>query len=156
MTIRSWLEKKFASSQQVEAEQFLTSLRGADNDLLDMIAGAQLYWAAFYSKKGIDLYEMETWIQSRLMFPSEIAGLIKGLQKQRTTGSVPGLMVWLHSSRALLWPELRLAGRQIWQELSKATDMAERLAVDMCIASHVSIQVCDRRRIPGGLEAIRR
>ena len=155
-----WLKKKFLATQLQESESFLRSLRGADQGVIDMVSAAQMTWAAFYAdpNRSKNLYEMESWINADLTFPVGLGSSIRDLQKQKATSSVPGLMVWLHSARALFEPELRLGGRQIWAELAEATDEAESLAFDMCAASgRASPRMAfDRTRIPRGLESLER
>ena len=153
-----WLQKKFTTTQLNEVESFLRSLRGAEQGVIDLVCGAQMYWAAFYAapQRAKDLYFMENWILEQSFFPVELGSNIRALQKQGTTSSVPGLMVWLHSSRALLTPELRLSGRMLWAELVKASGEAEQLAYEMCGVGGYDPLPFDRTRVPFGLEPLAR
>jgi hypothetical protein len=49
---------------------------------------------------------------------SAMSGLALDMQK-RHHPSVGGALVWLHTLRALQFPELRLLGRQMWGELER-------------------------------------
>ncbi len=121
-----------------------------------MISASTMFWAEMHKKENKDLYCMEEWLDKNLLYPILIGKKIKILQKQGTTTGVPGLMVWLFSARALLHPELRLSGRQIWSELNKSTIEAELLAKEFCDAMVISSSSLDRCRVPRGLEQLNR
>lgn len=74
------------------------------------------------------------------------------MQKDRRPEAAVGAMTWLHSSRAILYPEIRLYGHQIWAELAKATDEAEYLAGVMAANAGVAPFLEDREYVPAGLE----
>ncbi len=158
-----WLEKRFSNTQREEAQRFLDSLRGAEDGVVDMASATAMYWAAYYQAKGTDLYEMEAWIEDKLLFPMELGSGIKELQKSGSSASAVGLMVWLHSARALMYPELRMLGRDIWSELVKASEEADDMADEMVSAAQSTTGVplilsfkTDRHRVPMGLGPITR
>jgi len=97
-----------------------------------------------------------------MFFPVEVGQMIKAQQKQNTTSSTPGLMVWLFSARALLEPQLRLTGREVWAELARATDLSEALADEMRRATimngalEISDRIFDKDLVPLGLENLER
>lgn len=154
--IFKWLVSKATDVQQGEASRLLTSLRGADNELIDLVSAQTMYWANFYRKQGLDLYNMADWILSDTMFPVKVVAIIKDLQKQGSPTSTVGLQIWLHSARALITPELRLVGRELWAELVKAGPEAEVLAHEMSMAGNIPPWFDDRTAVPVGLEPISR
>lgn len=147
-----WIEKKFAKSQRDEAETFVLSLRGADAAAIDIVSAQTMYWANFHYARGINLYDMEAWILGRLLFPVELGKEIKSLQKGGAPASTVGLQVWLHSSRALLYPELRLFGRQVWAEITQASPMAAEILLEMHRAANSPPTFSDSTMAPSGLE----
>lgn len=150
-----WLDKKFSNTQREEATRFLDSLRGADIGVIDMISAQAIYWANFYYAEGLDLYDMEGWIMSNMMFPAQLVSNIKTLQRDGSMSNV-GLQVWLHSSRALLYPELRVFGRDIWAELAKATPDARAMADEMHMQTRLLPEYLDPQKVPSGLEKLSR
>ena len=152
--ILGWLRKKTEQTQQYEFERFFVSLQGADTDVIDSILGTAMFWAAIYKNKGIDLYGMEEWLMDELLFPTELNRLIKVQQKQGTMIAATGIMVWLFSARALLYPEMRLGGRNLWGQLSRASERSEMIALASCSAMGLHSPWIDRTRIPYGLENI--
>ena len=152
--IFNWLNKKAEQSQQYEADRFLTSLRGADTAVIDSILGTAMFWAAIYKTKSVDLYGMEEWLPEKPLFPTELGKMIKVQQKQGTNSAATGLMVWLFSARALLYPELRLSGRNIWEQLGRAGLQAERLAMMSCSEMGIQSPWIDIFRVPDGLEKL--
>ncbi len=153
---KAFFEKRAIRAMHEEAQNFLRSLQGADIEVLDLVAASQMHWASFYYDRGKRVYEMEEWIRGEMFFPLEINRAIQSLQKQGTKSAVPGLMVWLHSSRALLYPEQRLDGRLIWLELKKASQSAEMLAFDFCRSTNTPPTQLDRTVVPLGLEPLTR
>jgi len=151
-----WLEKKTSATMRADAERFLVSLQGAEQMALDAVAATTIYWASFYAAKGRDLYAMALWIPGEKLFPVELVSSIKALQKGGGQSSATGLMVWLHSARALLYPELRLAGRNIWSELAKATPDAQTLADEVAAANGQFAIINLISQVPVGLEPLDR
>lgn len=151
-----WLGKKAAAKQAEEIDRFLQSVRGADQASLDGIAAMTMFWAAhFDTKNQVDLYKLASLLEVTPSLPLVISNTIGSLQKQGSTASAVGLMTWLHSSRALADPALRLQGRQLWVELVRATWTAEDMALEMIEASGLRPVSVNRTRVPYGLEAPR-
>jgi hypothetical protein len=48
--------------------------------------------------------------------------LIKQLQKDGNLGAAAGAMIWLHSLRTIIYPEVRMFGKQLWRELYRGYD----------------------------------
>ena len=139
-----------------EATRFLNSLRGADQEALDAISASTMFWHTHYQRKEIDLYDMGSWIIDDIAFPIELNKLIKALQRDGNPASTVGLQVWLHSARALTYPDLRIYGRDIWTELTKATEEAEDFAEEMCEQAGFDVMEIDREEVPVGLEKLDR
>lgn len=53
------------------------------------------------------------------MCPIALTGFIKEFQSMKQPTDALGVMVWLHSVRALNVPEIRIHGREMWSELSR-------------------------------------
>ena len=152
--IFGWLAKKAEQSQSYEADRFLTSLQGAEIEVIDAVHNSAMFWAVFCERQGSDVYNMEQWILDKPFFPTEIGRLIRVQQKQGTNSAATGLMVWLFSARALLYPELRLRGREIWKQLGRSTFQAQMMAEAHCLAMGYSIDTIDRAKVPAGLEVL--
>lgn len=61
---------------------------------------------------GLDLHS-----ERALFVPFKLNRLIQQYQRDGAPILAAGVMVWLHSARAILQPELRLTGREMWREL---------------------------------------
>jgi hypothetical protein len=152
-----WIAKKAANIQREEASRFLESLRGADQAVLDMSLATAMYWACFYlAKRNKNLYEMAIWIDGEMLFPMTLISDIKALQRNGTPASAVGLHVWVHSARALLYPELRLLGRNIWSELGKADLKCRDITVAVCQQAGIFPIFVDPTLVPAGLEELDR
>jgi hypothetical protein len=149
-----WLQKKAEQTHSYEAERFLVSLQGADGDVIDQVLGTAMFWAAVYKSRNLDLYNMEEWLAGNLLFPVELNKMIKIQQKQGTTVAATGLMVWLFSARSLMYPEQRLSGRKIWEQLGRASLSSERIALESSAAMGLKAPWIDYMRVPSGLEKL--
>ena len=154
--IFGWLDRKAEQTQRNEADKFIVSLKGADLGLIDTVHGNAMFWAEFHRRKGKDLYEMANWIfdKNEMWFPLTLGKMIKDQQKHGRFSTATGLMVWLFSARAILQPELRLGGRELWEQLSRSTFEAEMIAGQSCLAMEYSTNFVDHSRIPFGLEKL--
>ncbi len=154
--IFSWLGKKAEQTQRYEADKFVITLKGADLATIDAVLGSAMFWAEFQRRKGKDLYGMANWIldKSEMMFPVTLGSMIKDQQKIGNFSAATGLMVWLFSSRALLYPDLRLGGRELWGQLARSSTEANIIADQSCLAMGYSTDSVDRSRIPVGLELL--
>lgn len=142
-----------SKKMSAEMEQFLNSLKGADQLVIDMTAANAFLWATHFKLRGIDLFTAETWLPQQISFPIQLHKLLRDQQKQQFFSSATGLMVWLHTCRALTYPELRFIGREMWKELSKASDEANDLYIDMIIAMDLTrIEYAIGEDVPAGLE----
>lgn len=152
-----WIAKKAAQTQREEAARFLESLRGADQAVLDMSLATTMYWACFYlGKRNKNLYDLANWIDGEMLFPMELISNIKALQRNGTPASAVGLHVWVHSARALLYPELRLLGRNIWSELGKACLECRDMTFEVCEQAGILPIFADPTLVPTGLEELDR
>ena len=150
--VLNWLLKRVENTHQREAQNFLLSLQGAPREALEMIHASAMFWGAFYRNGDVDLYAMDRWIHQGPYFPATILKTIKALQKKNKQDSAVGLMVWLFSARALLYPDLRLGGRQIWREFQRSSIVSEHYAFELCSAADLEIHEIDFERFPDGLE----
>lgn len=124
--IKRWLDKRMSKRQQEEAEHYLTMLKGANSNVIDMVALSTMVWAARMEQRGTNLYNVSYWINEEPMMAYALAELIKRVQSTDPEDA-NGLMVWLHTVRAAQWPELKHTARLIWHELQRApSDAAYR------------------------------
>lgn len=151
-----WVASKAANAQREEASRFLDSIRGADQGVIDMTMATTMYWACFYAGKNKNLYEMESWIDAEKLFPVELISNIKTLQRNGTPASAVGLHVWVHSARALMHPELRLMGRYIWSELTKANVGCREITYEVCEKAGILPVFTNPLQVPYGLEELSR
>ena len=147
-----WLNRKFEKIQRDEVDRFIISTRGADTEVVDMIHGYTMFWAAFYSDLSINLYSLDDYLPSNLLFPVQLTKHIKLQQSENNQPSATGLMVWLYSARALMYPELRLSGRHLWGELKRSTFGADQFARHLAAQTGFLTYKFDRSRVPEGLQ----
>jgi hypothetical protein len=119
--LKRWLDGKFSKIQAEEALKFLQMLKGANSEVVaEVAAKAMLTAAIFKEQTGYNLYEVAFWVDG---FPSAAAKLgaeVKQFQREGRPEHAVGFMVWLHTTRAAAFPELKAVARQIWDELERA------------------------------------
>lgn len=160
----NWLRRKIrnagAKAGAEDLDRFVLSLKGqSDDDLSMLVALATLLRGNFRSQGylpdralgvGMPLPEEEM-----AEFQLKISKVFRIFQEGKQQTDAAGTMVWLHSLRALNYPELRLQGRMMWAELQRGFDGAETALEDVCQITGKSVPPLAReelRFIPDGLE----
>jgi hypothetical protein len=80
---------------------------------------------------------------------------VKYFQKMNQGGDAFGVMIWLHSVRALNIPEVRLFGRQMWRELQRGFPFASAALDDLRLITRKPFPIGTEEQltfIPRGLE----
>lgn len=89
------------------------------------------------------------------MCPITLVSAIKQFQGMNQPSDALGVMIWLHSVRALNVPELRIIGREMWEELSRGFPYVDdalehvRALISKPMPSNIGVEI---RFIPRGLE----
>jgi len=106
-----------------DLERFLVALKGMSDQELGMVVAMaailrmELRPQGLFPDEALDI--ASTLPKSeRKAVRSGMSGLALNLQKKNDP-SAGAAMVWLHTLRALQFPELRLLGRQMWGELQR-------------------------------------
>jgi hypothetical protein len=127
--LRNWFRSKrsiqLASVRDgtADLERFLVALKGmSDQELGTVVAMAailrmELRPQGLFPDDALDIASTLPENDQKAV-RSAMSGLALDLQK-RHHPSAGAAMVWLHTLRALQFPELRLLGRQMWVELKR-------------------------------------
>jgi hypothetical protein len=161
--IGSWIKRKteqaILKSASEDLERFMQGLQGQTADELAMlrIGATELRINMRQTGNSIDSVmdlpglTPDEDIRLSMLLPRTI----KGFQKEKMMVSAACAMVWLHSLRAYTIPELRLRGREMWQQLEKGNPSLESALVDYEAATGNPLppDVYDEvERVPIGLE----
>lgn len=124
--IGNWLKRKIQLSSvkaaQEDLERFISSLRGASNEELGMlIATATIIRLRLTQSGSLPLYAftLPTPGDGTARVPLHLSNIVREFQKMGQPSDAAGAMIWLHSMRALAFPEVRHLGRQMWKELQR-------------------------------------
>lgn len=134
-----WLGQKFqhwaADKQRDEMQRFVTSLRGQTAEELGVVVLMATIVRLTVEERTLPptLLEGLSHTEADLYAPLHIGRLIKDLQKQGSMPQAAGAMVWLHSVRAILTPELRLLGREMWAELKRGFEHVSTARIDLML-----------------------
>ncbi len=133
--IAKWLRRKLgikaAKAAREDIERFILGLKGgSDEELGFVVAQATVFRLMFRDKNlfpdsalGVgpplpndERLQVQTFLGEMVsQFQSESGG-------EAATGATSfalGTMVWLHSMRAVTYPEIRVLGREMWQQLER-------------------------------------
>ena len=124
--IGNWFRRKIwrasVKSAREDLESFVLSLRGASDQELGMVVAMATTIRLQLSQSGsLPEYALAlpTPDDDASMIQFHLGRLVRQLQKMDKTAEAVGAMVWLHSMRALAFPEIRSLGRQMWKELQR-------------------------------------
>ena len=90
------------------------------------------------------------------LVPLAISRLVRKEQKRGHFVEAAWLMVWLFTARALVSPELRILGREMWADLSRGFDCFDEVTAEF--QQYLGVEELpewleeEAKRIPAGLE----
>jgi hypothetical protein len=124
--IGNWLKRKIqiasVRAAREDLERFNASLRGATDGQIGMVVAIatiirlRLTTAGRLSR-GAFVLPMPGDGSAELQL--YLSGMVRQFQKMGQPSDAAGTMVWLHSMRALGFPEVRELGRDMWKELQR-------------------------------------
>jgi hypothetical protein len=98
--------------QAKELNKFLGFLRAGDGSEVGMVVACATGWRnRLRDRGGWDLLEPALCLAKNPMVTFHLSGTVKKLQRDGTPELACGLMVWVHTLRAMDRPELRAVGR---------------------------------------------
>ena len=113
--IDSWVGKKFDE----EINGFVQSLRGMDAAELGYVVALATHLRHMMQSSGHQVMTPIIYANENSGFIYSISTAIKEAQKQGQFQKAAGLMVWHHTLRASIRPEIRLTARDMWSQLSR-------------------------------------
>ena len=135
--IGNWFKRKIQRAAVKEAredlESFIFSLKGVSDEELGMVvAGATVIRLQLGRTGSLPEYALAlpSPDDDTATIQYHLGRLVRELQKTNETAKAAGVMVWLHSMRALTYPEVRILGRQMWKELQRGIPYAPEALED--------------------------
>jgi hypothetical protein len=122
-----WLQRRIQLAAikggRQDLERFVISLRGqSDEEIGTLVAIAavirmRLREAGHLPDEMLQITSVHEHEQAATQL--HMSRLVRTFQAERQFSDAAGVMVWLHTLRSLSSPELRLLGRQMWQQLER-------------------------------------
>jgi hypothetical protein len=151
-----WIKRKVQiaslKSQNEDIDRFIAGVRGADALQVGMIVAVATTHRNVLLSKGINLLDPIEAMERHPFFLLQLGGFIRDVQKRNRPEEAPGWMVWLHTIRAAITPELRFKGRILWKELARGFPCVEDAAHDLFVLGGLTLNVEGYGAIPEGLE----
>jgi hypothetical protein len=149
-----WLEQKALNAatavQKRELERLVESLRGMDSaELGHMAAMVTEIALRMEALKGWDLFDPFEATRRDSNLAIELAAIVREQQRAGMPVVAAGTMVWLHTARGALNPELRLTAKLMWVELERGFEF---------VRAHIpgrwdnGIRIAIATRIPQGFD----
>jgi hypothetical protein len=154
---RSWfrgrLRRAAAKGAREDLKHFVESLRA----LSDVQVGAAVAAAAVVRvalrEKGVLSDDLLRVARHPMQVTTQLslAQLVRRYQAEQKYREATGAMIWLHSLRALSFPEARTLGREMWGELRRGQTHALHLLRDTGL-SPLSNEAFECARVPEDLD----
>lgn len=134
-----WLRQKIRNwatdSQRDQMQRFVISLRGQTASELGTVVVIATIVRLTVDERTLPVTLLEGLAhgERELAAPLFLNHLIRQLQKQGSLPQAAGAMVWLHSARAIITPELRLLGREMWRELERGFANIDEARIDLML-----------------------
>lgn len=149
----SWLkgkaQRKFASMQREELQQFVNMLEGVG----DEEAGLVCALAANFRNEVIDICDLsDPLITVGEKIPLTFVRHYQDLQKQGLQVIAPGVAVWLHTARAVHTPENRNLARTMWSEIARGIPYAPEAADSFYELTGRELSIEGHETLPIGFE----
>ncbi|MBS3965979.1 MAG: hypothetical protein KGZ60_01820 [Truepera sp.] len=133
------LEAASVNAQRDDINRFIAGLRGADDEEIGtMLVVANGIRINLLRLGAIPVAALDFSIPRDAdtqmkcdMCPITLSSSIKQFQRDNQRSDAFGVMVWLHSVRALNAPELRSLGREMWGELARGFRYADEAYQDI-------------------------
>lgn len=149
MTFSTWKQEKATAALVEEAQALAEKLAAAKPHHVESYAAAARFWAAFYLSEGKDLYELSYWKADAVSrFVATAQAKVAALRKKREYDSSDGLVIWLHTARAVTETRVATAVRDIWQHLMDAGPNADSMAQELMQDAGLPADM--GRRVPAG------
>jgi hypothetical protein len=148
--IGNWLKRKIQLASvrgaREDLERFNASLRGATDAEIGMVVGIATIIRLRLTISGRvpkDAFTLPTPGDGSAELQLYLSGMVREFQKIGQPSDAAGTMVWLHSMRALAFPEVRELGRHMWKELQRGFPyVADALS---------SIEALTGKQLPAGV-----
>jgi len=85
-------------------------------------------------------------------FPLLLVNLVKKYKQEGNTTASAAFMVWAHTMRAAVRPELLPLARQMWRELSRGFDYVDLAAAHLSIKLMTEFDVAGATDYPSGFD----
>lgn len=111
-----------------EVNGYISKLRGMDGDEIGGVVALSTHMRnQFLNETDLDLFfPFETAIADPFLV-SRLSRYAKKIQKKGLIGLInsAGILVWIHTLRATMNPDLRMKAREMWGELSRGFPYVE-------------------------------
>ena len=142
----------FTERMKNEINEYITALRGADDDEVGLALVAAIHFRNIYLyRTDIDLFDPALALVSDPGLALKFSKEIEECQAEnRNIDAVP-LLVWAHSLRAIQNPQIRALGREMWGELQRGKKHALKKSEDFELIIGRRVDLTGLDDVPEGL-----
>ena len=136
--------------QKKELTEFIDKLSSLDSSEIGPIVAMATHTRHALEGLGHNVMDPMLYAVQNPGFSIALHRSIVDFQKMNQPQKATGLMIWLHTSRASLHPELRALGRQMWRQLSRGFLHADESAFCRYIVTGETLNTKDSAQFPRG------
>ncbi|MGJ3230264.1 MAG: hypothetical protein ACFE0P_00530 [Oceanicaulis sp.] len=147
-----WIDKWARGRHRREIENWVDALRGSDDEELGALVAQAADYRHHFLEQGVDVLRPAYEIERDPLLIMKLSRQVEQLQRMGKQAAAPGLMIWVHSFRAMQTPEIRFLGREMWRHLARGHPFTERAAYDLADMTGIELRIDDFDQFPVGLE----
>ncbi len=149
-----WIANKFnawaSRKQEEELQHFLKMLKGMDGPELGLVVAGVTHMRHALEHEGHDVMEPVLYASRNPAFAVFLVRLVQQCQKQGRPHDAAALMVWLHTMRGAIRPELRGAARDMWREQERGFPHIEESATALRSIHGQPLNTASATEFPAG------
>lgn len=152
--LKNKLKKPFMDTMRKEIIAFTKTLNvreGEEVAKLVIVATHQRH--TLMRAKGFDVGTPLKTISSNSNVITSLRKLVKSLQENNNPAAASGIMVWLHTLRCAIYPELHNEGEKMWKELKRGFIHVESIKKDVNKLVGQKLCIDEYNRIPVGFSS---
>lgn len=151
-----WLSRKLmswgAKSQKSEIADLVQRLAGLDSSEVSMMVVAAAEWRnRLAESEGLDLLQPGAVLVQHPKLTFILSRTVQKLQGSCDFAAAAGLIIWVHSLRAMTDPLLRADGRAMWRELERGFPHVLQTTAELEAITGRSMKIEGWQAVPNGL-----
>lgn len=148
--LRNWIRRASVDQQRKEIALFIEKLRGLDGEELALPLAMTTHFRHELEEQGHNPMDMVGYVALRPEFSVELSRTAAALQKSGNNVAAVGPIVWCHTARAAISPELRPLAREMWCHLARGLPYVVKSCINVRQVSGIYLDIGGVEEFPIG------